>query len=77
LNVHPDYTSFDPNQVESDEFPVDHYAEFLTWLKHQHAGTYWQALPRTVARFVKRRVAAVMVLLASGHPDLALLLAWT
>ena len=45
LNVHPDYVDFGQGIRAEDEFPVQHYAEFLTWLKENHSGQYWHALP--------------------------------
>src|SRR5215471_3358474 len=55
LIVHPDYLNFSGNGFSKDEFPVSRYEEFLTHVKENYAGQYWQALPRDVARFVRDR----------------------
>jgi predicted glycosyltransferase len=55
LIVHPDYTNFSGNGFTKDEFPAARYAEFLSYVKENYAGQYWQALPRDVARFVRDR----------------------
>lgn len=74
LNVHPDYICFDGEPSDSDEFPVRHYAEFLTWLKQNHAPGYWQALPRDVAQFAKQQSAAALTVIASAPAQAAPLL---
>lgn len=57
LNVHPDYAAFGGDQRAADEYDVQRYAEFLTWVKDNHAGQYWHSLPRSVAAFCRERVA--------------------
>jgi hypothetical protein len=51
LNTHPDYMRFDGNS-SLNEFPANQYQDFLEYVKSTHAGRYWHALPREVARFV-------------------------
>ena len=55
LNVHPDYMSFDGQPLGEDEFSVQHYSEFLTWIKQNHFHNCWHALPRGVAEFVRNQ----------------------
>lgn len=50
LSVHPDYVQAGPRPA-SDEYPLYLYAEFLEYIRTQHAGQYWHALPREVAGF--------------------------
>jgi glycosyltransferase involved in cell wall biosynthesis len=50
LNAHPDYMCFD-GKLQRDEFPVAYYEEFLRYVSDQHKDTFWQALPREVARY--------------------------
>ena len=51
LNVHPDYINFSAVEASENQFPVTHYAEFLSWVKQSHSGQYWHALPKDVAAF--------------------------
>ena len=51
LNVHPDYMTFNATESSSDQIPVRHYAEFLSWVKYKYSGRYWHALPQDVASF--------------------------
>ncbi len=54
VNVHPDYLQFDGESGSSSTYPVAYYREFLEQLKKQHAGKYWQALPKDVAQYVSK-----------------------
>ncbi|MBA3353265.1 MAG: glycosyltransferase family 4 protein [Blastocatellia bacterium] len=49
INTHPDYMSFSGSAADSFEYPVRFYKEFLSYIRDNHAGSYWQALPREVA----------------------------
>jgi len=51
LNVHPDYVNFSAVEASADQFQVNHYAEFLSWVRHTHSGRYWHVLPKDVAEF--------------------------
>ena len=53
LNTHPDYMSFGPGPRALEQYPADHYAAFLEYLKSRYYGRYWHALPRDVAGFWK------------------------
>jgi glycosyltransferase involved in cell wall biosynthesis len=55
LNTHPDYMCFG-GQPGRDEFPVSYYEELLRYLRERHRGSYWNALPREVARYYRQRV---------------------
>jgi glycosyltransferase involved in cell wall biosynthesis len=50
LNSHPDYMCFE-GEPQRDEFPIAYYEEFLRHVSDQYKGTFWQALPREVARY--------------------------
>lgn len=52
VNVHPDYLAFGP-QKGSTEFPVELYAEFLSYVAAQYGHAAWHVLPRELARFTK------------------------
>jgi len=53
LNVHPDYTGFDPKQRKPSEYDVAHYRNFLEYVKQQYSGQYWNVLPRDLAQWYK------------------------
>ena len=55
LNTHPDYMCFDGKQ-ERDEFPVSLYEDFLRYVREKYEGSYWDALPREVARYYRETV---------------------
>lgn len=67
LIVHPDYTNFSGNGYGNDEFPVSYYEEFLSYVRQNYGGQYWQALPREVARLVRDRQMSSLAL----RPDAA------
>ncbi len=58
VNVHPDYLNFGDSPMKREEFPVEIYHEFLTYVKTEYAGAYWHALPRETATFWKERRTA-------------------
>ena len=49
--VHPDYMNFGAARRLVDEYPARHYSDYLEYVKTEHEGQYWHALPREVARF--------------------------
>ena len=49
IDVHPDYVGFDKQKLESFEYPVSYYTEFLEYLQSRYAGKYWNPLPREMA----------------------------
>lgn len=51
LNTHPDYMNFG-NEVKScEEYPVQLYQDFLTYINTEYGGRYWHVLPKEMARF--------------------------
>jgi glycosyltransferase involved in cell wall biosynthesis len=52
LNTHPDYMCFD-GRPAGDEFPISYYEELLNYANEKYEGTFWQALPREVARYYR------------------------
>ena len=51
LNVHPDYICFDNTAIGREEYDKKYYIEFLTHVKEQYQGQYWNVLPRELAAF--------------------------
>lgn len=52
VNVHPDYINFEDKSL-IEEFPVSTYKSFLTYLKENYSGQYWNPLAADLARYVK------------------------
>ncbi len=51
VTTHPDYMYFGDGAPACDEYPVERYVEFLEHLVQTYDGAFWQALPKSVARF--------------------------
>jgi hypothetical protein len=51
--VHPDYTQF-AGDCQRDEYPAQYYADFLAYVKQKYHGSYWNVLPKDLARFWRR-----------------------
>jgi hypothetical protein len=54
LNTHSDYMNFDGTKLSSEEYPVEHYIEFLQYVKSAYAERYFHATPSEVADYVKQ-----------------------
>jgi len=52
LNVHPDYMSFSGEKGDH-EYEAGLYRDFLQHVRKQHAGQYWNGLPREVAAWCR------------------------
>ncbi len=55
LNTHPDYMHFGNGKSGLEEYPADHYRNFLTYLKDRFGGVYWHPLPYECARWFSRK----------------------
>jgi len=51
LNVHPDYMAFPGTPRRFDEFDADLFFGFLSKTRARYGGTFWNPLPRDLARF--------------------------
>jgi hypothetical protein len=51
--THPDFMNFNGTNLSKEEYSSRYYEEFLTYVKTQYHGQYWQPLPCDVARFCK------------------------
>lgn len=51
LNSHPDYMNFGGDVFDQEEYPVEYYAQFLSYVRERYTGLYWNALPTEVAQF--------------------------
>ena len=54
LDTHPDYMAFDRSNGRAGEYPSALYQEFLTYVRSNYSGAYWDALPREVAAYIKQ-----------------------
>lgn len=51
LNTHPDYMNFDDNKMSEEEYPVEHYEEFIKYIKKVHEKYCWHVLPKDLANW--------------------------
>jgi hypothetical protein len=63
VNVHPDYIAFDAKAPSFCTYPASRYVEFLSWVKKEYAGEYWQVQPAEMARFIRS------IALTKDRPD--------
>jgi glycosyltransferase involved in cell wall biosynthesis/peptidoglycan/xylan/chitin deacetylase (PgdA/CDA1 family) len=56
INTHPDYMQFDGSKKELNEYPVELYQQFLSYLREKYEGTFWTATPREVARYYRETI---------------------
>lgn len=54
VNVHPDYLHIKSHR-QAKQTILDHYLEFLQYVKTRYENAYWHALPREVAALVRER----------------------
>ncbi len=54
LNTHPDFMNFDGENRSFEEYPVTRYLDFLEYAASRYEGRYWHALPRDVARYIRK-----------------------
>jgi hypothetical protein len=59
LIAHPDYMCFSGGRPGFQQYPVDYYRQFLSHIRTEYAGRYWQALPREVAHYYRQAVVGV------------------
>ncbi len=52
VTTHPDYIAFG-DHCPDRQYPVKHYRDFLAHVRTRHAGRFWHALPREVARYAR------------------------
>lgn len=54
INTHPDYMNFYRNGCKQEEYPINFYENFLTYVRSNYGGKYWHALPKDVAQFFRK-----------------------
>ena len=55
LNTHPDYMNFSGTKCSLEEYPANHYASLLEYVKSRYKDQYWNALPMDLAHFWKTK----------------------
>ncbi|MBL9135627.1 MAG: glycosyltransferase, partial [Verrucomicrobiales bacterium] len=53
LNLHPDYVAFPGSRGNRATYPPEFYQQLLAYIGERYSGSYWHALPRDVARYVR------------------------
>lgn len=53
LIAHPDYMNIGGYRRRFQEYPVETYLEFLEHVQGEYGGQYWNALPHSVAAYVR------------------------
>ena len=53
LNTHPDYMNFEGGKLSFEEYPVQLYEEFLSYVKNEYKDEFWHVLPGELAKFTK------------------------
>jgi hypothetical protein len=53
LNTHPDYMQL-KGEGGNRSYPIEFYQEVLTYVRSKYAESYWHALPREAANFVRQ-----------------------
>jgi len=54
LNTHPDYMSCGRGTPRSEEYPIEYYKQFLTYIEEKYQDQYWHTLPKEMVRFWKK-----------------------
>jgi hypothetical protein len=52
LNTHPDYMNFGKNSDAAEQYSVELYRDFISYIKANYSDQYWTGLPQTLARFL-------------------------
>ena len=58
VDTHPDYMNFGGKNIQSDEYDVALYQQFLRYIQDNYKGLYWHQLPAQVAELVHPRSVA-------------------
>ncbi len=54
LNTHPDYMAFNADEPESFQYPIDHYIDFLEYMKDRYTDQFFHSKPSSVADYYLR-----------------------
>ena len=56
VDTHPDYMHFDSGPPRKTTYSSQLYKAFLAEVRSRYGETYWNALPREVAAYVKQKL---------------------
>lgn len=56
LNVHPDYINFSKSKSKFQEFNISLYSDFLNYVQDKYGGSFWQPLPKDLAKYYKENM---------------------
>ena len=56
LITHPDYMNGNNGGCTIEEYPMNHYKEFLDYAKRNYENQYWNPLPKEIAHFWKEKM---------------------
>jgi peptidoglycan/xylan/chitin deacetylase (PgdA/CDA1 family) len=59
LISHPDYMNGSKGRI-IEEYPMDHYKEFLEYVNDRYRGQYWNALPKEMSRFWRENMVTAV-----------------
>ena len=58
VNIHPDYVDFADNRFSNETYPSTMLSEFLTHIRENHGGAYWNPLAKELAAWYRETVPA-------------------
>jgi hypothetical protein len=58
VNIHPDYLNFTDNRFSNEAYPSTLLSEFMTYIRENHEGAYWNPLARDLAAWYRETLMA-------------------
>jgi len=58
VNIHPDYLNFTDNRFKKETYPSTLLSEFMTYIRENHEGAYWNPLAKDLAAWYRDTVPA-------------------
>ena len=55
LNTHPDYMNFESRRSGTEEYPVQHYRDFLRYVQNRYGDSLWNPTPKQMVEFLQKR----------------------
>jgi len=56
VNIHPDYVNFNDNRFKKETYPSALLSEFMTHIRENHEGAYWNPLAKDLAAWYRDTV---------------------
>lgn len=51
LITHPDYMNIQGKKLSIQEYPIEYYSDFLSYIKKTYENQYWNVLPKEISQF--------------------------